>query len=245
MKFYNVKSLIVMAALCCSSAFSADATNTGVVKQKPTAEQIAERIQYMKHWAEFSQWEYQHSCWAGDARRRLTDYIYKKFNDESLNTLIKKGDVRAMLTRANGMRHRLKNRVEVIELYKLAAVHGSTCALLRMPSSLGDINNNKLSSEVEHAQLKDQLQWREVALIRGDIYGYADAVYFPQKKGKITPEDFEEAKANAKIIYQELLSRRLALGLGDFDNTVPPGVKVVTERLYGKDLFSKIRTQSL
>lgn len=244
MKFYNVKSLIVMAALCCSSAFAADATNTVAKKQKPTTEQI----QLIKHRANFNLWEAVNGySYKKINRHNLTRFIYKIFNDESLNMLINRGNVKAILTLADRHRFKSKRQKETLELYKLAAVYGSTSALDRIARGI------VLSIGKKPTQARDELciqaiSWSEVAYLRGDLESYGRMGLFLgaiTPPITLTPEDFEKAKTNAKTIYQELLSRRMALGLGDFDNTVPPSVKVMTERYYGVDPYKDIRTQPL
>ncbi len=152
---------------------------------------------------------------------------YDGYDIETLEKLAEGGDGLAVQALAEvNMR---KGFDKGLNVYKKAAVRGSTEALALIAASIQGVKyNNAADPEAKKAALIESLAWFNVAALRGDRQSLLNEMTLLQYKG-VSIEDFAQAQAQAQTqaqeIYNELQKERTALGLGDFDNSVPPEVK--------------------
>jgi hypothetical protein len=156
---------------------------------------------------------------------------YDSYNLETLEKLANDGDGLAVqaLARVN----MLKGFDNGINIYQKAAVKGSTEALALIAASIQGVRfNNASSPEEKKAALIESLAWDNVAALRGDRQSIISEMTLLKSKG-ITIETADQAviKVRAQEIYNELQQERNALGLGDFDNSVPDAVRAYFDDL--------------
>ncbi|HTF97128.1 MAG TPA: hypothetical protein VL995_13415 [Cellvibrio sp.] len=118
---------------------------------------------------------------------------------------------------------------------RLAAIYDSSYALT-WAGSISTAVSLSAPEEVKRAGLIDALTYKKVAEIRGDFYssrGINMDHFETQLRVRLTDEDKALAEKKARPLYDELESQRIQLGLGKFDNSVPPAV----EAYYRKFIF--------
>ncbi|HTF97129.1 MAG TPA: hypothetical protein VL995_13420 [Cellvibrio sp.] len=156
---------------------------------------------------------------------------YDTYDNMALQSLAENNhDVKAMTILGVRLRG-----AEGIRWLNLAAVYGSSYALV-CASAISTAVSPSASEEVKRAGLIDALTYKTVAEIRGDFYSSrsANMDHFETQLGvRLTDEDKALAEKKARPLYDELEAQRIQLGLGKFDNSVPPAV----EAYYRKFIF--------
>jgi len=151
---------------------------------------------------------------------------YKTYSKEVLQKLADTGDIRAMQTLAELVQRNEHDRA--INLYNLAAVYGST-------KSLGDLSGWAASTSVALDDINDKksktieaMAYIKVAAMRGDNFLYITDMQSPQTANpsniSMTEDDYAKVKVLAQQIYDDLQKKRDELGLGAFDNSIPPEI---------------------
>jgi hypothetical protein len=155
---------------------------------------------------------------------------YDNYNIDTLKKLGDDGDLRALdkLVRSS------KNADESKQLLEKAAIFGSTQALAELGVMANTIylSPNKTIEE-KKAIMIESLAYYEAAQIRGDWTANMDFGRILQKQQQIdlTEADKAEIQERAKVIYDDLQTKRTAMGLGDFDNSIPDSVMKYYEEM--------------
>lgn len=162
---------------------------------------------------------------------------YASYDIDTLEKLAQAGDVRAMKYWGKAVYGTVGGFEKAKASYINAAIHGSTDAInavgLAMESSL--YSNAKLAEEKNIAAL-EILAWYNAAALRGDrlpaIIGSKDFIKI--NKLDLSEEDQQKIQTRSKEIYDDLVQKRRALGLDEFDNSVPDSVNRYLDFLDGK-----------
>lgn len=152
-----------------------------------------------------------------------SDPEYYSYNREILRALAENSqDVKAMSVLAQ-----MSVPVERLKWYRLAAVYGSSDALAG--AALAAFANDSGAPEaLKRAQLIESLAYLKVAELRNDFLAGrgVDIDELQNQAGvRLTQEDKAAAEQMAQPLYDELEAQRIQLGLGKFDNSVPPVVE--------------------
>lgn len=153
---------------------------------------------------------------------------YAGYDLDTLKSLAENGDVKAMIALA---------RLYVSEQYageygvkysmpllKVAAIHGSSYAmeLYAIQYEAEYFVNGTSDRNV----LLETLSWNNAAALRGDVYPNNSATLDLRRKNiQLNAEEIQSVRNRSEEIYQQLLSERRSMGLGDFDNSVPVEVQ--------------------
>lgn len=153
---------------------------------------------------------------------------YAGYDLETLNSLAKSGDVKAMIALARlyvSEQYSAEYGVKYsMPLLKTAAIHGSSYAM----------ELYAIQYEAEHfvngtndrAALLESLSWSNAAALRGDIYPNNSATLELRRKNiQLNTEEIQSVWKRSEEIYQQLLTERMAMGLGGFDDSVPAEVQ--------------------
>lgn len=151
---------------------------------------------------------------------------YKTYSEEVLKQLADNGDLKAL--------HLLARWAPLDEsraLLTKAAIHGSTFALFGLSNRVdtgGELVEKKIPEDKRRPILIEAAAYIHVAAMRGDLksakfqgISSLESIY----DMKLTDQDIEQVKSRAQEIYDSLESERIALGLGKFDNSIPPTIK--------------------
>jgi hypothetical protein len=111
-----------------------------------------------------------------------------------------------------------------------AAIHGSIFALKMQANSL--LAHSGITASSPQADKKRVLfeaaAYGEVAKIRGDLMttGSSDDTYLEKTYNlNFSEEDRKTILARSQEIYADLEAQRISVGLGKFDNSIPPTVR--------------------
>ncbi len=153
---------------------------------------------------------------------------YAGYGLDTLKSLVENGDVKAMIALA---------RLYVSEQYageygvkysmpllKVAAIHGSSYAmeLYAIQYEAEHFVNGTSDRNV----LLEVLSWNNAAALRGDVYPNNSATLDLRRKNiQLNAEEIQAIRNRSAEIYQQLLSERRNMGLGDFDDSVPVEVQ--------------------
>ncbi len=153
---------------------------------------------------------------------------YAGYDLDTLRSLVANGDVKAMIALA---------RLYVSEQYageygvkysmpllKVAAIHGSSYAmeLYAIQYEAEHFVNGTSDRNV----LLETLSWNNAAALRGDVYPNNSATLDLRRKNiQLSANEIQSIRNRSEEIYQQLLSERKNMGLGDFDNSVPVEVQ--------------------
>lgn len=149
---------------------------------------------------------------------------YKTYNKDTLQKLASSGDIRALqqLAERSGFSDEAKS------LYKRAATLGSTYALTslsRLSASSSRVSDDPL---VKKGYVIESMAYAKVASMRGDNNHYFSDMKSPISTNpsgvQLSESDYTQVKTLAEKIYKDLEQERESLGLGSFDNAVPPEV---------------------
>lgn len=173
----------------------------------------------------------------------LTPVEYKNYSIETLQKLSDGGDIYAMQLLADKVKYLTRNgKTEAKALLMRAAAYGSTNAL-----NMQSINEMHLILDADNEAEKkslviDNLVYIKAAALRGDLTHYYRDMTFPSTKRfgvALTETDVKEINDRAAALIDELQKQRLALGLGEFDNSQSPEVKRYFENINPSDLGHK------
>jgi hypothetical protein len=155
--------------------------------------------------------------------------MYKTYSQETIEQLAEGGDIKAIYTLVDLKVAAGATQQEVIDLYMRAAMLGSTQALdWAGLMATTDRNMSKFQGpngdELYKKEMVDALSIYQVALIRGDRE-VMERINDARSQVELTPEDLKYIEKRGAEIYTELEKKRKSIGLGPFDNSVPPIVK--------------------
>lgn len=153
---------------------------------------------------------------------------YAGYDLEILKSLVENGDIKAMIALA--MLYVSEQYAGVygvkysMPLLKVAAIHGSSYAM----------ELYAIQYEAEHfvngtndrGVLLESLSWNNAAALRGDVYPNNSATLDLRRKNiQLSSDEIQTIRSRSEQIYQQLLSERRGMGLGDFDDSVPAEVQ--------------------
>jgi hypothetical protein len=150
---------------------------------------------------------------------------YKTYSDDTLRQLAESGDLRALHLLAQWAPEETSK-----ELLTKAAIYGSTFALFNLSNNIlahSGITRD-MSEERKRPVLIESAAHIMVATIRGDILNTKHLginIIEGRFNMKLSDDDLELVNARAQEIYSSLESQRISLGLGKFDNSIPPAIK--------------------
>jgi hypothetical protein len=176
---------------------------------------------------------------------RFMPMEYKSYSIETLQKLSDGGDIYAMQLLADKVQFLTRDGESKAKgLLLRAAVYGSTNAL-----NIQAIHEMHLildaSNELERkARVIDNLVYIKAAALRGDLTHYYRDMTSPVAKNTgsnvtLTEADVKEINDKAVALIDELQKQRMALGLGEFDNSQSPEVKRFLENINPSDLGYK------
>ena len=150
---------------------------------------------------------------------------YKTYTEDTLKQLAENGDLKALHLLAKWAPEDTSKRLLV-----KAAVYGSTFALINLKNHV--VAHSGITKEMpedsKRPVLIEAAAYLVVAAMRGDLLhskymgiGSLESRY----NMKFNDDDLKLAVNRAQQIYNSLESERIALGLGQFDNSIPPVVK--------------------
>lgn len=153
---------------------------------------------------------------------------YAGYDLETLKSLVENGDIKAMIALA---------RLYVSEQYsgdygvkysmpllKVAAIHGSSYAMELY--AIQYESEHFVNGTNDRSVLLETLSWNNAAALRGDVYPNNSATLDLRRKNiQLRSEELQAIRNRSEQIYQQLLSERKGMGLGDFDDSVPTEVQ--------------------
>ena len=173
--------------------------------------------------AQLNSW-YESRGWFETIDSNTTD-DYRTYTKETLQQLANDGDIRALQLLASRA-----SKSEFEPLLTKAAIHGSVFAFSMFSNAImshGGITEH--SNRLEKLPLIiEAAAYGEVAKMRGNflISGDSDIAYLESTYGiNLTAEENQTVLTRAREIYTSLESQRINMGLGKFDNTIPPIVQ--------------------
>ncbi len=175
------------------------------------------------------QWEFNRGYIQRGSSKELE---YASYDLETLEKLAESGDMLAMTTLAE--RYALKGDAKAMHIAQLkAAVLGSTYVFMGLGTTQENIYNENKNSDSGKKYVIETLALYKTAALRGDENFELNIarLFIEKNKLQITEDDREKIKQRASKMYEELQSARHNSGLGDFDNSVPPEVKKMFDKL--------------
>ena len=158
--------------------------------------------------------------------------VYESYNDETLKSLGKQGDLLALdllISRSAG------NEKAVMQYITVGAVYGSTTALDSLTIYTAPKSTNNMTEESRRPAALETLAVTKVIEMRGDrSLAQSSKVSFLNSYKrrydtdlKISDDEQKYVDSRAQEIYDQLQKIRHEVGLGDFDNTEPTSIKKV------------------
>lgn len=154
---------------------------------------------------------------------------YSSYDLDTLRRLAGSGDIKAMTALAHfylSQKYAGEHAVDdAMQISKLAAAYGST-DLLKLYAILYATRKYQPNSQaLNYEDLIEVLAWKNTAALRGDLYPNYDALSDIKNSGiQLNHDDKVKINQRSQEIYNELLTKRKSLGLGDFDNSRPQEV---------------------
>ncbi len=159
---------------------------------------------------------------------------YADYSEDILRQLAEGGDFRAMNHYAWKLLRKPGELDAARHWFNNAIVHGSLAAF----DDIAIITETRVMEKADtpeqmHQAALESLSWYEAAALRGNKRsGYYHSPGFIRRHSiQLTPEDVAWITVRAQAIYQDFAEQRIAAGLGEFDNTVPPVVQGFYARL--------------
>lgn len=158
--------------------------------------------------------------------------LYESYPGSALQEMGKNGDIHAL--RELGLRAAKERDYKLsFSYFESAAIYGSTITLGYLSSEYEMTNQLYLDSKNGKRALMGALAYLQVAELRGD-YNNSDLIekylsnYSAHSSGtydevKLDENDLQKVEENARQIYETMEKRRIELGLGPFDNSIPEG----------------------
>jgi hypothetical protein len=168
-------------------------------------------------------WDESRGRFDGESLKEYADY-----NMDTLKVLADGGDLKAMIALSKlyisdeyageyGSSYSMP-------LLKKAAAYGSSYAMELYATNYDSMHY--VDGSYTHDVMLEVLAWNNAAALRGDMYPNSTArLELQRKKVQLNEIDIQKIRTRSQEIYNEVLAERKALGLGDFDNSVPPEVK--------------------
>lgn len=157
---------------------------------------------------------------------------YDSYDETTLKALVDAGDIRAMHTLANiyAQAGNLSDsdREAIADLYRKAALYGSTFAFLHLGVQQESAYANLSTDDPKrHATALEILATYNVAALRGDrMPNIARGNHFVEQNNiQLSEEDRQYIDSRSHEIYTNLSKHRYALALDEFDNEVPDAVQ--------------------
>jgi biopolymer transport protein ExbD len=150
---------------------------------------------------------------------------YRSYDIETLKRLADGSDGFAVDELAK--RAIVNGREAVESVLKNAAIKGSVESLY-LAGNYAHVFSQRLESvDARRAGTLDALTWFSVAALRGDRSFNLErsSGILSELADPLSDQDRESIRSRAQEIYNDLQQQRTAMGLGDFDNSVPPEVK--------------------
>jgi hypothetical protein len=146
---------------------------------------------------------------------------YSRFDVKTLKIMSDNGDIIAqteLISRFTAEEDRKR------EINKALAM-GSTAAIIHRGVLYDNEYKLAKSDELRHEALLNRLALYEFGVLRGDRYHQIDAEYSLLRNIQLSEADRRIISERGKALYEQLQLQRIELGMGDFDNSVPPEVK--------------------
>jgi hypothetical protein len=168
------------------------------------------------------------------------DTEYKNYDESTLRTLANGGDIRALHELADRYIYGKISGPEghgvkaTNELFWKAAVYGSTEALSGLALNKETLDYSDTGPERENRQhALEILSLYNTAALRGDEWpNLVNAKDFKFLNHiNLSDDEKKYIEQRSQEIYNDLLQKRIELGLGDFDNSQPESVKKYFARL--------------
>lgn len=154
--------------------------------------------------------------------------VYQNYSLDTLQEMGKSGDIHAL--HELGQRASNDGNFELaFAYYESAAVYGSTVALGYLGDKYEMANKLYLDDKNGKHALLIATSYLRVAELRGDYSNSYEITRLPEKyertygKIELDENDYREIEKIAKEIYTKMESKRIELGLGPFDNSIPEG----------------------
>ncbi len=163
-----------------------------------------------------------------DERRMSPDNSpeYKGYSNEALEKLAQGGDIIALTTLAD--RYELQrnpiSQGKAAAARAKAIIHGSTYALGQESVHYESAAFLAKDPAQAKANIMHSMALKKVSVLRGDPLYYLLDIRSPEYKSlkiDLDENDFIEINSSVQKIYDNYQAQRHALGLGDFDNSVP------------------------
>ncbi|WP_062058589.1 hypothetical protein [Cellvibrio sp. OA-2007] len=161
-------------------------------------------------------------------RQKLGEY--KSLDIPSLKIMIDSGDLLAQ----SELIRRSYGDARTGEIYKALAM-GSTEAVMSLGLELEGAYEEKVEAGDESNALVNEIfAVYEMGAQRGDRYSQIvlQNDFIKKHNIQLTEEDKKAIKQRGKELYDEIQQKRFALGLDEFDNTVPSEVSNYYDNLY-------------
>lgn len=158
--------------------------------------------------------------------------VYEGYSKETLLQLAKNGDLKA-LDILSSMATDKGDRKKAVFYINLGILHGSTAALERLTIYTAPNSTNDATEEQRRPSALETLAVTQVLAMRGDRHlARSDHENFIKSYKRLynvdlilTPTEETFVSNRAQEIYDAYQSVRREMGLGDFDNSEPSGVK--------------------
>jgi hypothetical protein len=155
-----------------------------------------------------------------------TDYqIYESYGPETIRSLASNGDIKAIYALAKLQALDGADKNQIISTYLEAATLGSTQALI-LASGIARTKRHFVQFDgpdgdtLFKKEMLESLSLSHVALMRGDKAALGK-INETKVNLNLTQDDEIYIEKRSREIYNELEAKRLALGLGPFDNSIP------------------------
>ena len=154
--------------------------------------------------------------------------MYENYGIETVKRLASDGDVKAIRTLARMYTTKGGDPDLVVSTLREAAIRGSSEALIlvgmitKTPRHFPQFSGPD-GDELYKKDMLESLAIFKAASIRGDRE-VEERITETRSQLKLTPEDDRYIEQRGTEIYNEMEEKRKALGLGPFDNSIPPQV---------------------
>lgn len=214
---------------------ASDATDKHIVLKAGAIKQNLTMLGTPAEAAEIKQW------YRGRGKFFASDDIeYKNYDESTLRKLADAGDIRALHALADLYIDDAHFGLEgygleaTNDLFWKAATYGSTEALYHLALNMETMNYSSTGPEPENRKhALEILSLYNTAALRGDempnLVSAKDFKFFNHIK--ISEDEKIYIEQRSQEIYNQLLQKRIELGLGNFDNSQPESVKKYFARL--------------
>jgi hypothetical protein len=168
-----------------------------------------------------------------ESRGTFLDEVLDEYSDYDISTLQQLADTGDLKAMASLIKKYVSPEyvdkyglVYSMPLMKLAAAYGSTDAFEQYATAYNALNGYDVAPAVKRATVLEVLAWQNAAALRGDILpNHLAGSDIKRENIELSEQDIAAIRQRSQQIYDEAQEQRRQLGLGDFDNSVPPEVK--------------------